>query len=73
MTHRLRSKQRPSRDSGFTLIEVLVVVLIKLGLLLGYVRRFHGLGRPWFTRATLSEQFRHAAPFGISNDAVRYQ
>jgi O-antigen/teichoic acid export membrane protein len=46
---------------------LLVVVLIKLGLLLGYVRRFHGLARPWFTRATLSEQFRHAAPFGISS------
>jgi O-antigen/teichoic acid export membrane protein len=46
---------------------LLAVVLMKLALLLAYVRRFHGLGRPWFSRATLSEQFRHATPFGISS------
>jgi O-antigen/teichoic acid export membrane protein len=46
---------------------LLVVVLMKLGLLLLYVRRFHGFGRPWFQRDVFSEQFRHAAPFGISS------
>jgi O-antigen/teichoic acid export membrane protein len=46
---------------------LLAVVLVKLGLLLAYVRRFHGFGRPWLTRKSLSEQFRHAAPFGVSS------
>lgn len=46
---------------------LLAVVVIKLALLLAYVRRFHGLGRPWFNRATFTEQFRHAAPFGVSS------
>jgi O-antigen/teichoic acid export membrane protein len=46
---------------------LIAVVLLKLGLLVFYVRRFHGFGRPWFRRETLSEQFRHAAPFGVSS------
>jgi O-antigen/teichoic acid export membrane protein len=46
---------------------LLAVVLLKLLLLLAYVRRWHGLGRPWFERATFWEQFRQAAPFGGSN------
>lgn len=45
---------------------LLGVVLIKLALLLAYVRRWHGLGRPWFQRATLYEQFKHGTPFGVS-------
>jgi O-antigen/teichoic acid export membrane protein len=46
---------------------LLAVVLVKLLLLVGYVHRRHGFGRPWFERATFSDQFRHSAPFGISN------
>src|SRR5204863_89653 len=37
-----------------------------LGLLLFYVQRYHGLGRPWFRRAEFSGQVRHCAPFGLS-------
>jgi O-antigen/teichoic acid export membrane protein len=46
---------------------LLAVVLIKLALLLFYVYRHHGLGRPWFDRAGFAEQIGHAAPFGVSN------
>ena len=46
---------------------LLAVVLAKLALLVYYVRRHHSLGRPWFERAAFSEQFRHCAPFGLSN------
>jgi O-antigen/teichoic acid export membrane protein len=56
-----------SGDLRIILWGLLVVVLVKLALLLAYVQRWHGLGRPWFERATLSEQFRHATPFGLSS------
>ena len=46
---------------------LLAAVLAKLVLLAVYVAQRHGLGRPWFERAAFSEQFRHAAPFGVSN------
>ena len=46
---------------------LLALVTIKFGLLLAYVWRWHGLGRPWFDRATFSEQFRHSAPIGASS------
>ena len=46
---------------------LLAVVAVKLGVLLSYMHRYHGLGRPWFNRAVFAEQFRHAAPFGVSN------
>jgi len=45
---------------------LLALVLIKFSLLLAYVWRWHGLGRPWFERATFGEQFRHSAPIGAS-------
>ena len=45
---------------------LMVVVLVKLGLLLYYVHRRHGLDAPWFERATFSEQFRHSAPLGLN-------
>jgi O-antigen/teichoic acid export membrane protein len=48
---------------------LLAMVMLKLALLLVYVRRHHGLGRPWFERAAFSEQVRHAAPIGLSNAA----
>jgi O-antigen/teichoic acid export membrane protein len=46
---------------------LLGVVLLKLALLLYYVKRRHGLGAPWFERAAFAEQFRHAAPIGLNN------
>jgi O-antigen/teichoic acid export membrane protein len=45
---------------------LLALVLVKLGMLLAYVHRHHGLGRPWFDRALFAGQFRHCAPFGLS-------
>ena len=46
---------------------LVAVVAVKLVLLLAYVQRHHGLGRPWLERAAFAEQFRHSAPFGLSN------
>jgi O-antigen/teichoic acid export membrane protein len=46
---------------------LVVVVAAKLALLLFYVRRAHGLGRPWFQRRAFAEQFSHSAPIGVSN------
>ena len=46
---------------------LLAFVLAKLAVLLYYVRRHHGLGPSWFERASFSGQFRHCAPFGLSN------
>ena len=46
---------------------LLAVVLFKVALLVFYVARHHGLGRPWFERAAFSEQFRHSAPLGINS------
>ena len=46
---------------------LLAVVALKLVLLLCYVQRHHGIGSPWFERAAFVEQFRQAAPFGVSN------
>jgi O-antigen/teichoic acid export membrane protein len=46
---------------------LLAVVVAKLALLIDYVRRFHGFGRPWFRRRTAIEQFRQSAPYGASS------
>jgi O-antigen/teichoic acid export membrane protein len=46
---------------------LMAVVLFKVGLMLYYVRRHHGLQPPWFERAAFSEQFRHSAPIGVNN------
>jgi O-antigen/teichoic acid export membrane protein len=46
---------------------LLAVVVIKLALLIAYMRRFHGLGKPWFERAAFAEQVKQAAPFGLSS------
>src|SRR5690349_10419899 len=43
---------------------LLAVVVVKFALLIDYVRRFHGFGRPWFRRATAVEQFKQSAPYG---------
>jgi O-antigen/teichoic acid export membrane protein len=46
---------------------MLAAVLVKLALLLYYIGRHHGFGRPWFDRALFSDQVRQSVPFGISN------
>jgi len=46
---------------------LLAVVAVKLAVLLYYIARHHGLGRPWFERAAFSRQVAQSAPFGISN------
>ncbi len=46
---------------------LLAVVLVKLGMLLAYVRRHHGFERPWFERRVFADQFRHLAPFGLAS------
>jgi len=46
---------------------LLAVVVIKLALLLAYMRRWHGLGKPWFERAAFAGQVKQAAPFGLSS------
>ena len=56
-----------SGDLRVMLWLLVAVVAVKLALLLFYVHRHHGLGRPWFERAAFLEQFRQAAPFGVSN------
>jgi O-antigen/teichoic acid export membrane protein len=46
---------------------LLAIVLVKIALLLAYVRRRHGFGAPWFEPRVFGAQFRHVAPFGFSN------
>jgi O-antigen/teichoic acid export membrane protein len=45
---------------------LIATVAVKLALLIAYVRRHHGLGRPWFERAAFAEQIGHSAPIGLS-------
>lgn len=45
---------------------LLATVLVKLGLLLFYVQRHHGLGLPWLRPAAFGEQLRYSIPFGVS-------
>lgn len=46
---------------------LLASVALKLGLLLYYISRHHGFGRPWLDRAVFGAQLRQSVPFGISN------
>jgi O-antigen/teichoic acid export membrane protein len=46
---------------------LLAFVLVRLGVLVYYVRRFHGLHKPLMERALFGRQVRHAAPIGMSN------
>lgn len=55
-----------TRDLAIVLYALLGFVLFKLGLLLYYIARRHGLRRPVAQRAAFLNQIRHAAPFGIS-------
>jgi O-antigen/teichoic acid export membrane protein len=56
-----------SGDLRVILWLLLAVVLVKLSMLLVYVHRCHGLGRPWFRRAVFRDQVRVSVPFGISS------
>jgi O-antigen/teichoic acid export membrane protein len=46
---------------------LLALIVLKMGILVGYIARHHGLERPWLERQAFSAQFRHAAPIGLSN------
>lgn len=46
---------------------LLAVVLVKLSVLLYYIYRHHGLGRPWFHARGFREQVAYSAPYGFSN------
>ena len=45
---------------------LIAAVVAKLALLALYVRRYHGLGSPWFEGRAFAAQVRHAAPFGLA-------
>ncbi|OGA33273.1 MAG: hypothetical protein A3G80_07465 [Betaproteobacteria bacterium RIFCSPLOWO2_12_FULL_62_13b] len=53
-------------ELGDLLFVLLAFSCFKLMLLVHYVARQHGLGRPFLARESLWNQFRHAAPFAIS-------
>ena len=54
-------------DMSVILWLLLATVLLKLALLLAYIGRFHGWGRPWFKAAVFGGQIRYTAPFGFSS------
>lgn len=54
-------------DMGVILSLLFATVLLKFALLLAYIGRFHGWGRPWFKRAVFAGQFAYSAPFGVSS------
>jgi O-antigen/teichoic acid export membrane protein len=54
-------------DMGIILSLLFATVVLKLAMLLAYIGRFHGWGRPWFKAPVFSEQLRYTAPFGLSS------
>jgi O-antigen/teichoic acid export membrane protein len=56
-----------THDMGVILWLLLAVVLLKCALLLAYIQRFHGWGRPWFKAGVFGDQIRYTAPFGASS------
>ena len=54
-------------DMGVIVWLLLATVLLKFALLVAYVGRFHGWGRPWFRRSLFAGQIRYTAPFGLSS------
>lgn len=54
-------------DLRVILALLVALAAIKLAILLVYIQRHHGLGRPWFERKAFAHQVRHVAPFGISS------
>jgi O-antigen/teichoic acid export membrane protein len=55
-----------TRELGPVLWTLVAFAAVRLGLLLTYIAREHGLGGPFFRRETFAGQVRHAAPFGMS-------
>ncbi len=56
-----------THDMRVILWLLLATVLLKFALLIGYIGRFHGWGRPWFDRKLFRGQIRYTAPFGFSS------
>lgn len=56
-----------TRDLAVVLWLLLGLTVLKVATLLVYVHAKHGLGRPWFVPKKFAAQFRHVAPFGVSN------
>ena len=56
-----------SGDLRVILWLLLATALVKLAVLLYYVHRHHGLGRPWFQPKEFGDQVAYSAPFGFSN------
>jgi O-antigen/teichoic acid export membrane protein len=56
-----------AEDLALLLWLLVGLVLLKIGVQLAYIRRYHGLERPWLRLGPLWEHFRHAAPFGVSS------
>ena len=54
-------------DMGIIMWLLLATVLLKFALLIAYIGRFHGWGRPWFKPAVFGDQIRYTAPFGLSS------
>ena len=54
-------------DLSVILWLLFATVLLKLALLLAYIGRFHGWGRPWFKPALFGAQLRYTLPFGFSS------
>lgn len=52
---------------GVLIAILLVLVVVKLGVLAAYIRRFHGRSGPVFEREAFSGQVRHSVPFGLSS------
>jgi O-antigen/teichoic acid export membrane protein len=55
-----------SGSLALIIVLLIAVVLVKIALVAEYVRRHHGLGRPWFERRAFAEQVRYTAPFGLA-------
>ncbi len=45
---------------------LVAIALVKLAVLLLYIRRHHGLGGQWLDPKVFADQFKHCAPFGFS-------
>ena len=54
-------------DLAVVLWLLVALGLMKLVVLLVYIRRVHGLAPPWFRRDKFMGELRHVAPFGLSN------
>jgi O-antigen/teichoic acid export membrane protein len=60
-----------THDLQAVLAALLACVAVKLALLLYYMHRHHGLGRPFMRWRLFLDQLRHALPFGASSVLYR--